>query len=61
MAHSQPFLRTNRAFVVQLRAPPLGTSAAYDARVEPVVSGQVACFQSMKELRAFMIRDLTEV
>jgi hypothetical protein len=47
MAHSPPSLRTNRAFVGQLRALPPGPSAAYDARDEPMVSGQLASFQSM--------------
>jgi hypothetical protein len=42
MAHSHPSLRPKRAFVVQVRAPPPGTAAAYDARGEQVVSGQVA-------------------
>jgi hypothetical protein len=41
MPPSQPSLPTIRAFVVQLRAPPPGTSAAYDGRVEHLVSGQV--------------------
>ena len=41
MSHSYPSLPTNRAFVVQMRAPPPGTSMAYDARVEHLVSGQV--------------------
>jgi hypothetical protein len=31
MPPSQPWLPTIRAFVVQLRTPPPGTSAAYDA------------------------------
>jgi hypothetical protein len=53
MAHSQPSLRTNWAFVVQLCAPPPGASAAYDARVEHGVSGQEACFQSTEELLAY--------
>jgi hypothetical protein len=61
MAYCHPSLGSNRAFVVPLRAPPPGTSAAYDARAKPVVAGQVARFQSMKQLQAFMIRDLTEV
>jgi hypothetical protein len=41
MPPSQPSLPTNRAFVVQLHAPLPGTSAAYGARVEHLVSGQV--------------------
>jgi hypothetical protein len=61
MAHSQPSLRTLWAFVVQSRAPPPGPSATYDARIEHVVSGQVARFELMEELPAFMIRELTEV
>jgi hypothetical protein len=47
--------------VVPLRARPPSTSAAYDTRVEPVVSGQLARFRAMEELRPFMICELTEV
>jgi hypothetical protein len=43
MPPSQQSLPTNRAFVVQLRAPPPETSAAYDTRVNHLISGQVVC------------------
>jgi hypothetical protein len=42
MARSELSLLTYRAFVVPWRTPPPGTSAAYDARGEHPVSGQVA-------------------
>jgi hypothetical protein len=60
MSLSQPALPTNRAFVVQFRAPSEG-APTYDGRVEHLVSGQEARFHTMKELLAFMIRVLTEV
>jgi hypothetical protein len=41
MPPSQPSLPTDRPFVVQLRAPPPGTSPAYDARGEHLISGHV--------------------
>jgi hypothetical protein len=61
MAPSQPSLPTNRVFVVQFRRQPPGAPARYDGRVEHLVSGQVARFQSLEELQAFMIRVLAEV
>ena len=60
MSLSQPALPTNRAFVVQFRAPSEGV-LTYDGRVEHLVSGQEARFHSLKELLTFMIRVLTEV
>jgi hypothetical protein len=61
MSSSQPALPTNRAFVVQFRAPQPEGSLTYDGRVEHLVSGQEARFHSLKELLAFMIRVLTDV
>ena len=61
MPQSQPSLPTNRAFVVQFRAPPTGAPSSYVGRVEHLVSGQVARFHSLEELLTFMIRVLTEV
>jgi hypothetical protein len=61
MPLSQPALPTNRAFVVQFRAPPPEGAPTYDGRVEHLVSGQEARFHSLKELLAFMIRVLTDV
>jgi len=57
---SQPSLPTNRAFLVQFRTQLTGASP-YEGRVEHVVSGQVARFQSLEELLAFMIRVLADV
>jgi hypothetical protein len=61
MPPSQPALPTNRAFVVQFRTQPTGPPSSYAGRVEHLVSGQVARFQSLEELLAFMIYMLTEV
>jgi hypothetical protein len=59
MPLSQPALPTNRAFVVQFRAPPPGGTLIYDGRVEHLVSGEEGRFHSLEELLAFMIRVLT--
>ena len=61
VSQSQPSLPTNRAFVVQFRVQPSGAAPSYEGRVEHLVSGQVARFQSLEELLAFMVRVLTEV
>jgi hypothetical protein len=61
MSSSQPALPTNRAFVVQFRAPPPEGAPKYDGRVEHLVSGQEARFHSLKELLRFMICVLTDV
>jgi len=61
MSYSQPSLPANRAFVVQFRAQPTETSAAYEGRVEHLLSGQVGRFHSLEELLAFMVRVLSEV
>jgi hypothetical protein len=61
MNSSQPALPTNRAFVVQFRAPLLEGSPTYDGRVEHLVSGQEARFHSLEEMLGFMIRVLTAV
>jgi hypothetical protein len=58
---SQPSLPSDRVFVVQFRAQSAGASSSYDGRIEHLVSGQVARFQSLEELLSFMIRVLTEV
>jgi len=47
--------------VVQFRAPPTDAAPAYAGRVEHLESGQVARFQSLEELLAFMIRVLCDV
>ena len=61
MSRSQPTLPSNRAFVVQFRAQPSGAPPSWAGRVEHLVSHQVARFQSLDELLAFMTRVLTEV
>jgi hypothetical protein len=58
---SQPSLPTNRVFVVQFRAQPIGASSSYDGRVEHLVSGQVARFHSLEELLGFMVGVLADV
>jgi hypothetical protein len=61
VTQSEPSLPTTRVFVVQFRAQPTGTSPSYDGRVEHLVSGQVARFQSLEELVAFMVSVLADV
>jgi hypothetical protein len=61
MPQSPPSLPSNRAFVVQFRALPTEDSSVYAGRVEHLVSGQVARFQSLEELLTFIIHVLTEV
>ena len=61
MPQLPPPLPTNRAFVVQFRAQPLGASSSYDGRIEHLVSGQVARFHSLDELLAFMVSVLADV
>ena len=61
MSRSQPTLPRNRAFVVQFRAQPSDAPLSWASRVEHLVSHQVARFQSLDELLAFMTRVLTEV
>ena len=61
ISSSQPTLPSNRAFVVQFRTQPSGAPLSWAGRVEHVVSHQMARFQSLEELLAFMTRVLTEV
>lgn len=56
-----PALPTNRAFVVQFRAQPAGHPLRYAGRVEHLVSGQAAHFQSWDELQRFIEQVLTSV
>lgn len=60
MPQSQPSLPTNRASLVQFRTPSTRASP-YEGRVEHVVSGQVARFQSLEELLTFMMHVLTDL
>ena len=61
MARSQPTLPSNRAFVVQFGTQSSGAPPSWAGRVEHLVSHQVARFQSLDELLAFMSRVLMEV
>jgi len=54
-------LSPHRAFVVQFRAETVVEQGRFVGRVEHVVSGQAAHFQSVEELLAFIGRVLTEV
>ena len=54
-------LSVHRAFVVQLRAETDVEQGRFVGRVEHVVSGQAAQFQSLEELLAFIARVLTQV
>ena len=47
MSQSQPFLPTNRAFLVQFRTHSMVASPSYAGRVEHVVSGEGTRFQSL--------------
>jgi hypothetical protein len=61
MSQSPPSLPTNRAFVVQFRAPPSDTALSWEGRVEHLHSGQILRFRAPEELLAFLARVLTEV
>jgi hypothetical protein len=54
-------LPTNRAFVVQFRAPPAEAKMGWQGRVEHVVSGQMTHFHSLEELLAFICCVLADV
>ena len=60
MPQPPPALPTNRAFVVQFRAPSPEAPLAWEGRVEHLTSGQVARFHSPEELLAFLCRILRE-
>ena len=60
MAPSKPTLPSNQAFVVQFRTRPKG-APSWGGRVEHLVSYQMARFDSLDALLAFMRRVLTEV
>jgi hypothetical protein len=55
MTEPQPSLPANLAFVVQFRAQPRDTPQHWAGRVEHLVSGQAAQFQSLDELWGFII------
>ena len=60
MTPSKPTLPSNQAFVVQFHTRPRG-APSWGGRVEHLVSYQVARFDSLDELLAFMRRVLTEM
>ena len=60
-SRGQTLLSPHRAFVVQFRAETAVEQGRFVGRVEHVVSGQAAHFQSVEELLAFIGRVLTEV
>ena len=60
-SRGQTPLSPHRAFVVQFRAETAVQQGRFVGRVEHVVSGQAAHFQSVEELLAFIGRVLTEV
>ena len=61
MTRAEPTLPSNRAFVVQFRGEATGAPPYGSGRVEHVVSGQAALFDSAEELLAFMASVLTHV
>lgn len=61
MTQSAPSLPSNRAFVVQFRAPPRDSTVSWEGRVEHLSSGQVLRFHSPEELLAFLTRVLTDM
>jgi hypothetical protein len=59
MPLSQPTFPTQRAFVVQVHADANVAQGRVWGRVEHIVSGQAAYFQSMAELGTFMVQLLS--
>jgi hypothetical protein len=59
MASSQPTFPTQRAFVVQVHAEAHVEQGQVWGRVEHIVSGQVAYFQSLAELATFITQVLS--
>ena len=60
MDRNQPALPSNRAFVVQLHADAQVEHGHFKGRVEHIVSYQVARFESLQELVAFIVRVVAE-
>ena len=58
MAQEEPDLVRRRAFIVQFRAETDFTQARCTGRVEHMVSGKAAHFQSLEELLGFLARIL---
>ena len=61
MSQPPPALPANRAFVLQFRAPAPEGPLRWEGRIEHLVSGQVARFDSPEELLTFLRRVLLEV
>ena len=61
MPRNQPCLPTKRAFVVQVHAEVRVEEEDFKGRVEHIASGQATHFQSLEELRAFLVKVLTEI
>lgn len=61
MTRAEPTLPSNRAFVVQFRGEATGAQPHCSGRVEHVVSGQAALFDSAEELLAFFAAVLLQV
>jgi hypothetical protein len=59
MSPSQPTFPTQRALVVQVHAETNIAQGQVWGRVEHIVSGQSAYFQSMAELATFMVQILS--
>ena len=59
MSPSQPTFPTQRAFVVQVHAEAKVELGQVWGRAEHIVSGQGTRFQSVEELRQFMVQVLT--
>ena len=60
MPRNQLSLPTKRAFVVQVHADAQVELGQFQGRVEYIVSGQAAHFQSIEELMTFIVKVLTE-
>jgi hypothetical protein len=58
---SQPSLPSNRAFIVQFRAPSAEAPLSWEGRIEHLVSGEVGRFHSPEELLDLLTRMLATV
>lgn len=61
MTKSEPTLPSNRAFVVQFRAATEVPSRQCAGRVEHLVSGQAAHFESWEQCRHFIEETLANI
>jgi hypothetical protein len=59
MAPSQPTFPTQRAFVVQVHVEADVAQGQVWGRVEHIVSGQAASFQSLAQLATFIVQVLS--